>query len=517
VTPWACLTATLFRPSDCPPVRLALPSVTSAAATAPAPPSGLTSTVTGSTVQLFWTAPAGGDAAASYVIEAGSTAGSSNIIVFDTLSTAVTFTATSVPAATYFVRVKARNSAGTSGASNETVIVVGGSACVTAPGAPTGLTGSATGSSVTISWTAPAGGCAPAGYVIEAGSATGLSNLANFNTGSTATTFSASGVGAGTYFVRVRAANAIGSSAASNEITITVSNTPTPPPPPPGPCTVPGSPQNLTASLSGSTVTLTWTAASGSPTSYVVEVVSSSGVIATTEFGSTATQSTVTLNVAGTYTIRVKAKNACGTGNPSNEVTVTITAPCTVPSAPTGLTATVNGSSIFISWNAAGGAPTSYVVEIGTSSGASNIAASDTGNAATSATTGTLSPGTYFIRVRAKSACGTSDVSNQVSATIAAAPAPAVVTITASGVSPKNLTVSPGTQVTFVNNHSRNHNMASNPHPEHTDCTELNQVGFLTPGQSRQSGNLNTPKTCGYHDHDDALNSAFQGTITISN
>jgi len=45
-----------------------------------------------------------------------------------------------------------------------------------------------------------------------------------------------------------------------------------------------------------------------------------------------------------------------------------------------------------------------------------------------------------------------------------------VVTITSSGVSPRSLTVTPGTQVTFVNNDSRSHNIASNPHPEHTDC-----------------------------------------------
>src|SRR5207244_2133315 len=107
VISWACLTATLFRPADCPTARQTLPSITSAAATAPGAPSGLTSTVAGSTVQLTWVAPATGDAPVSYAIEAGSSAGSSNIIVFDTLSTATTFTATSVPAATYFVRVKA--------------------------------------------------------------------------------------------------------------------------------------------------------------------------------------------------------------------------------------------------------------------------------------------------------------------------------------------------------------------------------------------------------------------------
>src|SRR5689334_16544109 len=59
------------------------------------------------------------------------------------------------------------------------------------------------------------------------------------------------------------------------------------------------------------------------------------------------------------------------------------------------------------------------------------------------------------------------------------------ITITASGVSPSSVTLSQGGQVTFVNNDKVNHNMQSDPHPEHTDCPELAQVGFLTPGQSR--------------------------------
>jgi plastocyanin len=402
---------------------------------------------------------------------------------------------------------------GTGGASGEiTVVVAGGpSPCVGPPGTPTGLSSSVNGTSVTVNWNSAATGCAATGYVIEAGSSTGLANLANFNTGSTSRSFSATGVAAGTYFVRVRAANGSGTSAASNEITVTVSTTP-------GPCTSPGAPGNFAASVSGTTVALTWGAGSGSPTSYVVEVGTSAGSsnISSSDTGNTQTSLSATL-APGTYFARVKGKNACGTSTASNEVTFTISAPpCPLPSAPTGLTATVNGSSIVLSWNAAGGTPTSYVVEIGTSSGASNVASTDTGNTTTSATTGTLASGTYFIRVRAKNACGTGDASNQVSATIPAA-TQGVITITSSGVSPRSLTVSVGTQVTFVNNDSQSHNMASDPHPEHTDCTELNQVGFLAAGQSRQTGNLNTAKTCGYHDHDNAFNSAFRGTITISN
>ena len=82
-------------------------------------------------------------------------------------------------------------------------------------------------------------------------------------------------------------------------------------------------------------------------------------------------------------------------------------------------------------------------------------------------------------------------------------------------VTPKTITVSPGSQVTFVNNDTKSHEMFSDPHPEHTDCPELDQVGFLAPGQSRQSGNLNTVRSCGFHDHADALNSGLQGTIKI--
>src|ERR1700687_1066966 len=89
------------------------------------------------------------------------------------------------------------------------------------------------------------------------------------------------------------------------------------------------------------------------------------------------------------------------------------------------------------------------------------------------------------------------------------------ITITSSGVSPKNLVVSAGTQVTFVNNSLANHDMYSNPHPEHTDCPEINNVGHITPGQSKQTGNLNTVRTCGYHDHMLFSNTSLQGTITI--
>src|SRR3954466_9661594 len=54
------------------------------------------------------------------------------------------------------------------------------------------------------------------------------------------------------------------------------------------------------------------------------------------------------------------------------------------------------------------------------------------------------------------------------------------ITIANNVATPKNIVVPLGSQVTFVNNDNRTHDMESNPHPEHTDCPVLAQVGFLS-------------------------------------
>ena len=89
------------------------------------------------------------------------------------------------------------------------------------------------------------------------------------------------------------------------------------------------------------------------------------------------------------------------------------------------------------------------------------------------------------------------------------------ITISSSGVSPKQLTVSPGTRVLFTNSDSRTREMNSDPHPEHTDCIEINNIGFISPGQTKETGNLNTVKTCGYHDHGNPDDARFKGQIVI--
>lgn len=89
------------------------------------------------------------------------------------------------------------------------------------------------------------------------------------------------------------------------------------------------------------------------------------------------------------------------------------------------------------------------------------------------------------------------------------------ITITSAGANPRNIEVAVGSRVRFINQDSRSHNMSSDPHPDHTDCPELNQVGFLAAGQSRETGNLVQPRTCGFHDHDLPNQTNLSGRIVI--
>jgi len=92
----------------------------------------------------------------------------------------------------------------------------------------------------------------------------------------------------------------------------------------------------------------------------------------------------------------------------------------------------------------------------------------------------------------------------------------ATITITASGVSPSSVTISSGNRVTFVNNDTASlpHDMASDPHPIHSDCPGLN-IGSLASGQSRDSAVLTTRRTCGFHDHNNPDTASLKGSVTV--
>jgi uncharacterized delta-60 repeat protein len=185
---------------------------------APDAPSGLTGTSAGQTVNLSWTAPAGGGQPTAYLVEAGSAPGLADVVVLPTGTAATAFSTSVLPTGQYYLRVRAMNAAGTSAPSGDAVVTVG---CIAAPNVPTWLSVTRnSGGRVALRWNAALG--APTSYVLEAGSAPGQADLANVDLGGTATTFAATGIAAGTYHVRVRAANACGRSGPSNQLAVTV-------------------------------------------------------------------------------------------------------------------------------------------------------------------------------------------------------------------------------------------------------------------------------------------------------
>jgi plastocyanin len=80
---------------------------------------------------------------------------------------------------------------------------------------------------------------------------------------------------------------------------------------------------------------------------------------------------------------------------------------------------------------------------------------------------------------------------------------------------PLELTIAVGQRVTFVNNDNRAHDVVGGIDPNHPDCPEIAQAGFLAPGQRGETGVFATARTCEYHDHTALGSPGFQGRIVI--
>jgi plastocyanin len=93
--------------------------------------------------------------------------------------------------------------------------------------------------------------------------------------------------------------------------------------------------------------------------------------------------------------------------------------------------------------------------------------------------------------------------------------AAAIVRISANGASPRDVRVEVGQQVMFVNDDGRSHEMLSDPHPLHTGCPEINDVGELGPGQSKMTAIFRASRSCGFHDNRQDTNAALRGTIVV--
>jgi predicted phage tail protein len=262
-------------------------------------------TVSGTSVTLTWQRNPSGGAPTDYILYIGTSTWGTEVINGRSLGN-VTSVSLTLPVGTYYARVRARNSAGTSRSNDPVSFRIG-----TTLAAPTELTAEWSGTQATLSWApsdAESAEKAPSNYVLEAGSAPGLTDVAAISLGET-TTFSTD-VPSGVYYVRVRATNDQGDSDPTEEIVVA----------PPGTAEAP---LELTTGGEGSLVTLSWTAPSGgTPAGYIIEAGSDPGLsdIATIRVGNVTSFSTEA--PPGTYFVRVRAVNALGAGLPSNEVVV---------------------------------------------------------------------------------------------------------------------------------------------------------------------------------------------------
>lgn len=94
-------------------------------------------------------------------------------------------------------------------------------------------------------------------------------------------------------------------------------------------------------------------------------------------------------------------------------------------------------------------------------------------------------------------------------------PPPALVTITGAGFVPLEVTTTVGSRVTFVNNDTRPHDMLGGPDHTRLDCPEIDAVGFIVAGQTRETGVFTAARTCDFHDHNNEGNPAFHGRIIV--
>ena len=89
------------------------------------------------------------------------------------------------------------------------------------------------------------------------------------------------------------------------------------------------------------------------------------------------------------------------------------------------------------------------------------------------------------------------------------------VTLSAAGASPQELRVPVGARVTFVNQDSRTHQMMSAPHPTHTDCPAINEVGNIDRGETKVTGTFSVEKDCGFHDNLRDGDTTLRGLILV--
>ncbi|HTY24810.1 MAG TPA: fibronectin type III domain-containing protein, partial [Desulfomonilaceae bacterium] len=360
-------------------------------------PTGLTATAGKGSVTLSWTTSSG---ATSYNVYRGTASGQEGATPIRTGITATTYTDTVTNGVTYYYKVSATNGIITSASSNEV------SATPYAVAPPTGLTAVAGNGSVTLRWTASPGATS---YKIYRGTASGQEGSTPIRTGITTTTYTDRVANGVTYYYEVSATSSAGTSPLSSE----VSATPVAPPAAPRILTYAVNSQNppaaaVTINWASTATNATFTIQRATNTYFTSGLVSWSVVNATTYLDSTAA-------VGNRYYYRVRASNTGGNSPWSNVVTVITIVP------PSNVTAgTPSRTSIQLTWvNDSTTGITGFSIQRATN------AAFTAGLFTTTATPGTLTSRTitgltpnttYYFRVAARTATGSSAWSNIVSA-----------------------------------------------------------------------------------------------------
>jgi subtilase family serine protease len=256
--------------------------------------------------------------------------------------------------------------------------------------APTNLSWSALGQTVTLNWTASAN--ATQGYDIYQGILPGTVSSTPVQQNVQSTIADISGLQFGqTYVFAVAAVSSNGVSPRSIPIDVTI---------------VPAAPTGLTAtSPSAGTLVISWAKSSGANDYGVYQG-------AQAILGQVTAQS-VTFNglTAGAqYTFSIFAQNAGGQSAPAT-VTGTV-----APAAPTAVAATPGNAIVSLSWGAVTGA-TGYQVFMGTTSGGEGSQAVETGPGTSASFSGLTNGTKYFFTVVAVNSGGKSPASAEASAT----------------------------------------------------------------------------------------------------
>jgi fibronectin type 3 domain-containing protein len=286
-----------------------------ASASAPGAPGLNYATAGNATVSLSWSPPAsnGGSAVTGYRVYRGTSSGTETLLVM--LGNQTSWTDSSVSnGTTYYYRVSALNAAGEGVASNE--LAARPTASATAPDAPGLNSATAGNATVALSWNPPSdsGGSAVTGYRVyrstSGGTETLLVTLGNQT--SWADTSVANGI---TYYYKVSALNAVGESAASNELSAT----------PAASTTTAGAPTLMYATAGNGTVSLTWSPpgdnGGSAITGYRVYRSTSSGTeTLLLMLGNQTSWTDSSVRNGTTYYYRVSALNAAGEGVASNEL-----------------------------------------------------------------------------------------------------------------------------------------------------------------------------------------------------